>query len=499
MNGIAARSLRTDVVIAGAGPVGLLLACELRRAGVPVVIVERLATPMTESRASQLSTLSAELLHERGFDALIDEAEPEGRAHFGGLSFDLSGVASEYAGNWKVPQYRTEAALGDRAAALGTTLCRAFEVTEVTVAGDRVTCVARGPAETLSIDARYLVGCDGAQSTVRRLREFTASVTPATKELLRADIRGVDIRDRRFERLDGGFAAASTRGGITRVMVHAKGHRVLDRVGPPEFGEVARLWRQVTGEDVSGGEAIWVDAFDNSSGQADRYRQGPVFLAGDAAHWHMPIGGQALNIGLADAVNLGWKLGGVVNGWASPRLLDSYHEERHPVAARALRYVAAQEAVLLGGEEFEPLRAVLGELIGLDDARDHLARVVSGLDDRYGPVGDEPAGRRVARAIGTEPVVLRHAAPAASRSAAPAGAIAPAGAVTPAGVAADEIALPGGFSIKAVRAAGVAGGASSVLVRPDGYIAWAGDDEAALRGAIDQLVGDPSVPLVSLR
>ncbi len=381
------RSLTTEVVIAGAGPVGLLLACELRRAGVPVVIIERLASPMTESRASQLSTLSAELLHERGFDSLLDEAEPEPRAHFGGLTFDLSAVASEYAGNWKVPQYRTESALGARADSLGATVVRAFEVTDVTVAGDRVTCAARGAGagagagESLRVSGRFLVGCDGARSAVRRLCGFTASVTGATKELLRADIRGIDIRDRRFERLDGGFAAASTRGGITRVMVHAKGHRVAGRTGPPEFGEIARLWRQVTGEDIAGGEAVWLDAFDNSVGQADQYRRGPVFLAGDAAHWHMPIGGQALNIGLADAVNLGWKLAAAVNGRAAPALLDTYHDERHPVAERAMRYVRAQEIVLLGGPEIEPLRAVLAELISLGDARDHLATVVSGLDD----------------------------------------------------------------------------------------------------------------------
>lgn len=377
------RSLTTEVVIAGAGPVGLLLACELRHGGVPVVIVERLASPMTESRASQLSTLSAELLHERGFDSLLDEAEPEPRAHFGGLTFDLSGVTSDYAGNWKVPQYRTEAALGTQAVLLGATLLRAFEVTRVAVDDDRVTCVARGAGAELRVRARYLVGCDGAQSTVRRLCRFTASVSPPTRELLRADIRGLRIRDRRFERLDGGFAAASTRGGLTRVMVHVKGQRVTRRTGPPSYGEITRAWRQVTGEDIAAGEAVWVDAFGNAVGQVDRYRQGPVFLAGDAAHWHMPIGGQALNIGLADAVNLGWKIVAVVAHGAAPGLLDTYHDERHPVAERALRWVCAQETVLLGGPEIEPLRAVLAELITLGDARDHLARVVSGLDDPH--------------------------------------------------------------------------------------------------------------------
>jgi 2-polyprenyl-6-methoxyphenol hydroxylase-like FAD-dependent oxidoreductase len=143
----------------------------------------------------------------------------------------------------------------------------------------------------------------------------------------------------------------------------------------------------VTGEDISGGTAIWLDSFDNSMGQADSYRRGRVLLAGDAAHWHMPIGGQALNVGLQDAVNLGWKLAGTVHGRAAPGLLDSYHAERHPAAARVLDYVAAQEVLLLGGTEIEPLRAVLAELIGLAEVRDHLARVVSNLDGRDLAIG----------------------------------------------------------------------------------------------------------------
>lgn len=375
-----------QVVIVGAGPVGLLLACELSRARVPVVIVERLASPMTESRASQLTTLTAELLHERGFGALLGEATREPRAHFAGLGFDLSGLDSEYAGNWKVPQYRTEAVLGERAERLGATLLRANQLTEITDLPDHVVCGVRGPDADLRIRARYVVGCDGARSTVR-LAGFTSSAAPATKELLRADVTGVEIRDRRFERLEAGFAVAATRDGVTRVMVHAAGQGVTERTGPPEFGEVVRRWEKVTGEDISGGTAIWLDSFDNSMGQADSYRRGRVLLAGDAAHWHMPIGGQALNVGLQDAVNLGWKLAETVHGCAAPGLLDSYHAERHPAAARVLNYVAAQEVLLLGGAEIEPLRAVLAELIGLGEVRNHLARVVSNLDGRDLAIG----------------------------------------------------------------------------------------------------------------
>ncbi|MEV6179111.1 FAD-dependent monooxygenase [Streptomyces sp. NPDC052016] len=371
------------VVIAGAGPVGLLLACELRRARVPVVVVERLAGPMTESRAGQLSTRTAELLHERGFDALLAGAAHEPRTHFGGLGFALSAVDSPYWGHWKVPQYRTEAALGARALELGATVLRAHELTEVTERPDHVDCGIQGPEGRVLIRAQYLVGCDGADSTVRRLAGFPVTATAATKELLRADLTGLRIRDRRFERLAGGFAVAATRDGVTRVMVHVFGTGVTERSGPPAFGEVVRAWERVTGEDVSGATPLWLDAFDNARGQADSYRRGRILLAGDAAHWHPPVGGQALNTGLQDAVDLGWKLAETAHGRAAPGLLDTYHDTRHPVAARVLDHVAAQEQLMLGGPEAEPLRAVLSELIGLDRVRAHLTAMASNLDHRF--------------------------------------------------------------------------------------------------------------------
>jgi 2-polyprenyl-6-methoxyphenol hydroxylase-like FAD-dependent oxidoreductase len=468
------------VVIVGAGPVGLLLAVELSRVRVPVLVVERLATPMHESRASQLSTLTAELLLERGFNDLLAEAAHEPRAHFAGFGFDLSGLDSPYAGNWKVPQYRTEAVLGERAVQLGATLLRSHELTGITERDDGVLCEVEGPGGPLRIEARYVVGCDGADSTVRRRHGFPVSATAATKELIRADLTGIDIRDRRFERLEAGFAVAATREGVTRVMVHAFGQGVSERTGPPEFGEVARIWEKVTGEDISGGTPVWLDAFDNARGQADSYRRGRVLLAGDAAHWHMPIGGQALNVGLQDAVNLGWKLAGTVHGWAAPGLLDSYHEERHPAGARVLDYVAAQEVLLLGEAEIEPLRAVLAELTGFPQIRTHLARFTSNLDNRYGPpqsahpeselIGERVANLRLRTQSGplptasSEPVIVRLTPPATDTS---------------------EFAVP---TIHAIPEHGCLPGITALLLRPDGYIAWAGDDEEDLDQAIRKLL-----------
>ena len=484
------RHASTHVVVVGAGPTGLLLACELRRSQVQVVVVERLASPMTESRASQLSTLTAELLHERGFDSLLEEAGREPGAHFGGLPFDLAGLDSAYAGNWKVPQYRTESVLGQRAEMLGATVLRAHELTGMTELADHVVCEVRDPeGGELRIRARYAVGCDGARSTVRRLCGFTSLATEPTKEMLRADVTGIGIRDRRFERLERGLAVAGTRDGVTRVMVYAAGQAVTGRTEPPRFPEVIRLWEKVTGEDISGGNAIWIDSFDNAMGQACSYRRGRVLLAGDAAHWHMPIGGQALNVGLQDAVNLGWKLAGSVHGWAAPGLLDSYHAERHPVAARVLRYVAAQEIVLFGGAEIEPMRAVLSELIGLGQVRRHLARVVSGLDDRYGPPESALAGRRIAN------VALRTESGSAVTAGLLAGTKPAIVRLTPRADGARETpALPGGIPVRMVHATAENDpfpGITTILVRPDGYVAWAGNDED-LGLAIGQWFGVPS-------
>jgi 2-polyprenyl-6-methoxyphenol hydroxylase-like FAD-dependent oxidoreductase len=464
-----------QVVIVGAGPVGLLLACELGRARVQVVVVERLAEPMTESRAGQLSTLTAELLSERGFDELLGEAAYEPRGHFAGFELDLTGLASEHAGNWKVPQYRTEAVLGERAVELGATILRAHELTELTESSGRVVCGVQGPAGHLRVQARYVVGCDGAHSTVRRLGGFPVSATPATKELLRADVTGLEIRDRRFERLDAGFAVAATRNGVTRVMVHATGQGVAERTGPPEFGELVRLWEKVTGEDISGGHAIWLDSCDNRRGQAGAYRRGQVLLAGDAAHWHMPIGGQALNVGLQDAVNLGWRLAGTVNGWAAPGLLGGYHDERHPVAARTLNHVAAQETLLLGGAEVEPLRAVLAELTRLDQVRAHLAEVAGNLGDRYGPPGPRLAGRRLANVrlrTGSGPLRVTGPGPVLVR-------------LTPSSGGHGRFTIP---VVHAIDEEGALPGISTLLLRPDGYVAWADDSEEDLDTALGKLL-----------
>ncbi|MEV5432620.1 SDR family oxidoreductase [Streptomyces sp. NPDC052701] len=377
------HTLDTDVIVVGAGPVGLMLAGELRTGGARVTVLERLAEPTTESRASTLHARTMELLDARGLLDRFGTLPRDTRGHFGGIPLDLT-LPGPYPGQWKVPQTRTEAVLAQWAVSLGADLRRGHEVTALTEHRDTVEVTAERPGASVRLRARYVVGCDGEHSTVRRLAGIDFPGHDAARELIRADIAGIDVPDRRFERLDRGLAIAARRGdGVTRVMVHAYGRRPRSRAGAPDFAEVCEVWRHVTGEDIGDGTPLWLNAFGDASRLAARYRAGRVLLAGDAAHQQMPVGGQALNLGLQDAVNLGWKLAAVVRGRAPEGLLDTYHRERHAVGARVLAGIEAQAALLLGGPEVEAMRSVLAELRGHERVRRHLAGTISGLDVRY--------------------------------------------------------------------------------------------------------------------
>lgn len=478
--------LDADVIVVGAGPVGLMLAGELRLGGAEVLVLERLPEPTTESRASTLHARTMEILDQRG---LIDAGSVpnEVRGHFGGIPLDFGDVPSRFPGLWKVPQTRLESLLGAWAGRLGVRLRRGYDVRALADASGHVTVEAAGPDGTARFRAGYLVGCDGEQSTVRRLAGFDFPGTPAGRELIRADVAGVDVPARRFQRLPRGLAISATREGVTRVMMHEFAGVRAPRAGTPDFAEVAEIWQRITGDDISAGRPIWINVFGDASRQASAYRIGRVLLAGDAAHVQMPVGGQALNLGLQDAVNLGWKLAGQVRGWAPDGLLDSYSGERHAAGARTLTNIRAQSELLLGGPGVEPLRAVLGELLGHRRARGHLAEMIAGLDVRY-PVGggDHPAlgSRLPPRDLVTEDSVTSTTALLRPARGLLLGTARP-GRTEPVGAAAQ----PWSDRVRAVPVKadgdGVLPGADAVLVRPDGHVAWVSDGtepvEAALR------------------
>lgn len=464
--------VQTQVVVVGAGPVGLMLAGELRLGGVDVVLLERLAAPATESRASTLHARTMEILDERGLLDALGPVPHDMAGHFGGLRLDFGGPDSRYRGLWKVQQARTERLLGEWATGLGAVVLRGHELVGLRQTGPDVEAEAVGPEGEVRIRASYLVGCDGEDSAVRRLAGFAFPGTDATRELLRADVAGVDVPDRRFERHERGLAIAHRRpDGVTRVMVHEFGRAAVARAGAPEFAEVAAVWANVTGEDIGAGSPLWVNAFGNARRQAERYRDGRVLLAGDAAHVQMPVGGQALNLGLQDAVNLGWKLAAQARGRAPEGLLDSYHDERHAVGRRVLGNIEAQATLLLGGAEVEPLRAVVAELLGHDEVAGHLAGMISGLDVRHPGEGGGPlTGSRVPHwELATEngpsstAELLRTGRGVLLDFAA---------GLPPEAVAgwADRVRL-----VRAKPPRGLGTAVRAVLVRPDGHVAWAGD------------------------
>jgi len=481
----------TQVIIVGAGPVGLMLAGELRLGGAEVTVLERLAAPTAESRASTLHARTMEAWDGRGLLEYLGTPPNDGIGHFGGVPLDLSGLLTRYPGQWKVPQTRVEELLAEWAASLGADIRREHEVCGLAAADDQVEVEVAGPGGRAMMTCGYLVGCDGENSAVRRLASFDFPGTDATRELLRADVTGIEVPNRRFERLPHGLAIASRRGdGVTRVMVHEFGRPTDGRTAEPGFAEVAETWARVTGEDIGGGTPIWVNSFGNSSRLVTEYRKDRVLLAGDAAHRQMPVGGQALNLGLQDALNLGWKLAAHVTGGAPAGLLDTYHDERHPVGRRVLSNIEAQTMLLLGGQEVEAVRTVVAELLGHSTTRTHLGSMISGLDIRY-DLGDHPLlGVRIPHIdvyTGSGPssttALLRAARGVLLDLSADSGRrdwLQDATATW-----ADRVDL-----VSAVAPPGTpVEGLDTVLLRPDGYVAWTGDRGADPRPALGRWFG----------
>jgi 2-polyprenyl-6-methoxyphenol hydroxylase-like FAD-dependent oxidoreductase len=496
----------TDVIVVGAGPAGLALAGELRLGGARVVVLERLAAPTTESRASTLHARTMELFDQRGLTERLGTPPSQGGGHFGGIPMDLSQLPTRYPGQWKVLQAEVERLLAEWATGLGADVRREHDVCGLDVGDDHVRVRADTPSGPAELTASFVAGCDGEESTIRALAGIEFPGTDATCELLRADVAGIEIRDRRFERLRDGLAISSRRpDGVTRVMVSMFGHRVRATQETPAFQEICKAWELVTGEDIADGTPIWLNAFGNASRLARHYRQGRVLLAGDAAHIQMPSGGQAINLGIQDAVNLGWKLAAEVRGGAPEGLLSTYHSERHEVGRRVLGNIEAQGLLLLGGPEVDPVRAVLRELIRYREVNDRLAGMISGIDVRYGDDPDPLVGARAPHleleaggAVTSTAELLRSghgvlldlpggAEPGGRLADAAAGwagrvdlaRAAPAGEAVPTGEAA---------SIRETVPAGV----GTLLLRPDGYVAWAGEAGADPRPALSRWFGPPS-------
>ncbi|MFE9255384.1 FAD-dependent monooxygenase [Streptomyces sp. NPDC006879] len=495
--GTDATVTNADVIVVGAGPTGLMLAGELSLGGARVVVLERLARPTMQSRGLGFTARTMEEFDQRGLLPRWGGLETMAMGHFGGVQFDYTVLPGAHFGARGVLQWRTEEVLEEWATELGARVLRGWDVTALddAPAGDRVEVTVATPEGERRLDASYVVGCDGSRSFVRKAAGFDFPGTAASRKMYVADVTGCGLRPRYLgERLPRGMVMVGTLGdGVDRIIVCPHGTPVSDRDQEVSFAEVAEAWESITGEDIRHGSAVWASSFTDAARQASEYRRGRVLLAGDAAHIHLPAGGQGLSTGVQDAVNLGWKLAAVVRGGAPDGLLDSYHAERHPVGRRLLMNTRAQGMVFLGGEASDPLRELFTELIEYEDVKRHLAGVVSHLDIRYDLGVEHPlVGRRIAdrRLVGaggeTSTTELLHAGrgvlldlgdDAAVRGAA-AGRL-------------DRVTLA---TVTPKPADGVdeLAGVSAVLVRPDGYVAWAADGTAGLDEALDRWFGAPA-------
>ncbi|WP_067828475.1 FAD-dependent monooxygenase [Nocardia inohanensis] len=484
----------TDVVIAGAGPTGLMLACELRLAGVRVELVDGLPARTGESRAGGIHARSMEILEARG---LLDRLVPQGRimqaGHFGGLALDFSDFETRQPHMLAVLQSIIERELDGRAGELGTEVRWSSPVIGFQQDALGIEVEIGGPAPR-RIRAAYLVGCDGGRSSVRKLAGIAFDGTDATATGMIADVELTDPPAQPFfahRSGAGDFSVVQFQPGWYRLVVQ-RHDLVLPRGTELTFDEFRTHFTELAGTDFGMHSPRWVTHYGDAARQADRYRSGRVFLAGDAAHIHYPAGGQGQNLGIQDAVNLGWKLAAVLNGNAADTLLDTYESERHPIAARVLKNTRAQTALMRPGAHTDALRETMSDLIAMDQVRKRLGLMITALDIRYDTKCDHPlAGRRIPDADLTTATGPTRTA-ALQRTARPI-LLALNGTDVPNVTAwTNRIDIvTAGTSRWTVPELGEITPPAAVLIRPDGYIAWATDDSdtTGLTDALTDWIG----------
>ncbi len=377
-----------DVIIVGAGPVGSLVAGAVARHGASVLVLEREANIVEQTRASTLNSRTMEILSAMGVPGLEDRPRSM-TGHYAGLPVDLSDVDSPWAGLWKMPQPDLVRLLRDWAVANGAAITTGVTFTQAqAVPSAMLSYCAAGDA----FESTYLVGADGADSTVAANLNFTQLSVPATRHMIRCDITGVSLTPRRFEWHGNRVAtAAEISRGIRRLMLFDPRYRATDEI---LFEDVCRDWLDATGERIDGGECIWLDQFSNGCSTAAEWVTGNVFLAGDAAHDQPPVGGSSLNSGIQDAFNLAWKLTALLDG-APPELAATYGHERAEATAKIQESVREQEALIFDADQSVRQRgnAVRDRLARSPSFRRHIARSVSGLDTHY--MGSTQTGPRV--------------------------------------------------------------------------------------------------------
>jgi 3-(3-hydroxy-phenyl)propionate hydroxylase len=369
-----------SVVIAGAGPTGLMLAGELALAGVDVVIVERRTSQdLDGSRAGGLHARTLEVLDQRGIaERFLDAGQVHPALSFSGVVLDLSDFPTRHNYVLALWQRLFEPILAGWVGELGVPILRGRDVAGLAQHDAGVDVELSDGA---SLRATYLVGCDGGRSVVRKAAGIDfVGLDPSTSWMI-AEVEMEEEPAFGFRRDHLGTHAIGRREDERVGVVLTE--RQVEHDGEPTMDDLREALVGVYGTDFGVHDAAWISRFTDMSRQAASYRQGRVLLAGDAAHVHPPQGGQGLNTGVQDAVNLGWKLAQVVNETSPDSLLDTYHAERHPIGARVLHNTMAQVALAVADDRHQALRDIMGTLLEMDEPRRHVAGMLSGLDIHY--------------------------------------------------------------------------------------------------------------------
>jgi 2-polyprenyl-6-methoxyphenol hydroxylase-like FAD-dependent oxidoreductase len=485
------------VVIVGAGPTGLMLAGELALAGVDVAVVERrVSQEVIGSRSGGLHSRTIEVLDQRGIaDRFLSVGQAAQVAGFSQIRLDISDFPTRHPYGLALWQNDIERILAGWLDELTVPFYRGREVTNIAQDSTGVDVETAGGQ---FLRAEYLVGCDGGRSVIRKATGIEFPGWDPTTSYLLAEVEIADTGQVpewgiRHDALGVHSLSMSDDRGPVRVMVT---ERLVGPSGEAALHDLSEALIAVYGTDYGIHSPSWISRFTDMTRQAAAYRDRRVLLAGDAAHVHHPIGGQGLNTGVQDAVNLGWKLAQVVNRTSPERLLDTYHAERHPVAARVLRNTMAQMALLRPDDRVKALRDVTSELLSMDEPRKRFAAMMSGLDIHYDLGGGRHPllGRRIpdldlVTASGVLRIftLLHNARPVLLNLGEPGSLdIAP---------WADRTQLVdakyvGDWELPVL---GVVTAPSAVLIRPDGYVAWVGDrSQHGLPDALTTWFGAPT-------
>ncbi len=479
----------------GAGPAGLMVAAELRLAGVDVAIVERRPTPeLVGSRAGGFHSRTIEILDQRGIaDRFLAEGQTYPAPYSGSTMLDLSDFPTRHPYTLGLWQNHIERILAGWVEELAVPVHRGLEVTGFVQDDDSVDVqVAGGEA----MRAEYVIGADGGRSVIRKAAGIEFPGWEATMSAMIAEVQVT-------EELPVGitYDASGPHGlsimedGPTVRVVTSE--RELGVTSEPTLSDLSRNLTRVFGTDFGVHHPTWISRFTDATRQAAEYRSGRVLLAGDAAHIHSPAGGQGIGLGIQDAVNLGWKLAQVVKGISSESLLDTYHAERQPAAARALEYTKAVSALQRHDVRMAAVRDLMDDLVGMDEPRHYVGGLISGLDVHYDLGGGHPllgrrmpdldlvSGGRLVRVYSllhtARPVLLNF-----GRS----------GSVV-VGPWADrvrwvDVSHDGTWELPVV---GAVDAPAAVLVRPDGHVAWVGDGtRSGLEEALTTWFGPRAAP-----